>query len=139
MNNFKNLVNALLEKSESTDFETATHEWYVSSYNKEQCKCVCGKENIINTYMITNVKNGNILGPIGSHCVNHFNINDAEIAMKILAKKNTIFNNPGKQYDGMTYSEVCKNRNYIEFIRKNSKKAKYQKLLEYYDYISQLN
>jgi hypothetical protein len=139
MNNYKTLVNALLAKSESNDFNRAVNEWKVTSYDVFSCNCVCGKENIVHNYTICNVINGNTLGPIGSKCVNHFSLTDGEKAMKILSKKNAIFNNPGKAYDGLTYAEVCKNHKYIEYIRTHSKKAKYKKLLEYYDYISQLN
>jgi hypothetical protein len=131
MNNYKTLVNALLAKSNSTNITDATKEWKVTSYDEYRCNCVCGKENIVHNFTIYNIENGNILGPIGNRCVNHFNITDAEKRMKILTKKNTIFKNPGKAYDGKTYEEVCKDHKYITFIRNNSKKSTYKKLIEY--------
>lgn len=69
------LLEIVIGNSEQKYWEMAVLEWEI--YDVEEDKnsastCICGKENIKYLFTIHNEKNGNILKPIGSSCINKF-------------------------------------------------------------------
>lgn len=72
----KNLIFKVIENSNSSIWEDAVHEWDIVGWDEDpniQSACICGKENIRYLFTIKNSENGNILEPIGSHCIKKFN------------------------------------------------------------------
>ena len=85
--NFKKLMQAVLEKSEATDWESAIGEWEIDDVEEDKSleeSCVCGKERLRYLFTIRNDINGNYLNPIGSSCINRFGRADLseEVAVK---------------------------------------------------------
>lgn len=86
--NFKQLKTVLIEGSISKSFEDAINEWaetgrfYVSNdgYN-----CICGKPNIREICIITNILSGIEL-TVGNCCIKHFCETDSNQFFKALAK-----------------------------------------------------
>lgn len=70
------LIDVVIENSESSDWDNAVLEWEITDWgeadNSEDYSCICGKENIIQLFEISNIKNGNVLYPIGSQCIKKF-------------------------------------------------------------------
>ena len=57
-----NLINKVLEKSESDNWEEASKEWQLEkSYICKECieTCVCGKTGIKDISILRNIHNGN--------------------------------------------------------------------------------
>lgn len=86
--NFKQLKKILIEASVNKTFEDCLNEWieteryYVSndSYN-----CICGKTNIREICIITNILSGREL-TVGNCCINHFCDTDSNLFFRALAK-----------------------------------------------------
>jgi hypothetical protein len=130
----------VLENSENkTDINDAIDEWNIVNYyiTEEPTNCLCGKEQIIFISEIRNLLNGNTLQPIGSRCMKRFGNDRLENQLSLISKGNHIFKNKGKRYDGQTYCEICKDHKYIEYIRIHGTKKRYEKLVEYYDFINE--
>ena len=73
--NFRNLMQAVLEKSEASGWESAVKEWELDDVEEDEAleeSCVCGKENLRYLFTIRNIVNGNYLYPIGSSCIDRF-------------------------------------------------------------------
>jgi hypothetical protein len=73
--NYRNLMQAVMEKSETTDWESAVDEWELDDVEEDETleeSCVCGKESLRYLFTIRNIINGNYLYPIGSSCINRF-------------------------------------------------------------------
>lgn len=73
------LIPAVLEQSLSKDWSLAVHEWMIRDCTEDpECatQCICGKEGIRYLFSIKNIKNGNVLFPIGSSCIKKFERSD---------------------------------------------------------------
>ena len=86
--NFKQLKTVLIEGSISKSFEDAINEWaetnryYVSDDGNN---CICGKTNIREICIITNILSGKEL-TVGNCCINHFCTTDSNLFFRALAK-----------------------------------------------------
>lgn len=72
---FKNLMNKVIDKSESDNWEDAVKEWKIINCQEDEQSsetCVCGKENLRYLFTIQNTINHSILFPIGSSCIKRF-------------------------------------------------------------------
>ena len=141
---FSTLINEVISNSTSKTFDEARTEWKMTAYHtataSENISCICGHPHLVNLYEITNVKNQNILYPIGSECITKFNFDYLDYQLKMAQYGKKIFKNKGKRYDGLTYDEICERHpDYVEFLKKNGLKTKYIKLVEYYDFKNSLN
>jgi len=128
------LKDAVIANSQSKNWDFAIQEWDVKHYEvAEDETCVCGKEHIVHTHTIINRLNSNLLYPIGSECIKKFGSEHMKDDAKLSMRSITIMS-VGK-YEGKTYLEICeKYPDYIRFIRSNGQKAKYAKLVDYYDF-----
>ncbi len=80
------LTGILLGKSVSDVWEEAVEEWHiVSCYDNHNCgeTCLCGHEGIRYEYTIENEINGNLLSPIGSHCILKFGNKELKNEVKV--------------------------------------------------------
>lgn len=78
---YKRLIQEVIRHSCSDIWDNAVLEWEIVSSEEDdeaQSICVCGKENLRYLYTIQNVKNGNILFPIGSTCIKKFGRGDLD-------------------------------------------------------------
>lgn len=71
MSNIKRLIDVVINKSQSKDWDIAVKEWYCKSNFKNNGVCECG-HSIIENYIIKNKVNDNEL-IVGSTCVKKFN------------------------------------------------------------------
>lgn len=84
---YNNLVQAVLERSEASDWHSAVNEWSIVDVEEDETlseSCVCGKEDLRYLFTIRNDFNGNLLFPIGSSCIKKFQRADLdeEVAVK---------------------------------------------------------
>ncbi len=92
------LKKIVINNSESDNFEIAKLEWEVIDVKESEDIefCICNHE-IKYMYKIQNKINHNILFPIGSECIKHFNNQkleeQASIYKQFLKLKNTVKNN----------------------------------------------
>lgn len=128
------LKKIVCENSVSDEFNTARHEWNLSDYHYDDGICECGKRGLKHLYEITNQFTHKTLYPIGSECIKYFENEEMERKMKIARLSETIFKNEGKKHDGKTYMFIYENdKRYISFLRDNSIKKKYEKLIWFAD------
>ena len=69
------LIRQVIEKSESSVWESAVLEWDIVDCEEDEFReesCICGKENLRYLFTIRNRRNQNELFPIGSSCINKF-------------------------------------------------------------------
>ena len=80
----ENLIKKILMNSKSTDFIKALLEWTVTGYQKkehidgsENHNChLCGQDELLHIFSITNVKTKKTISNVGSHCIfRHFAFN----------------------------------------------------------------
>lgn len=93
--NYDNLVEAVLEKSESKIWEEAVKEWEVYDCREdENCstRCVCGKEGLRYLFTIRNAINKHKLYPIGSSCIKKFGIDDLYIEATLWEQEFKLYN-----------------------------------------------
>lgn len=86
--NFRNLMQAVLEKSEAGDWDAAVTEWELDDVVEDEMleeSCVCGKEKLRYLFTIRNGINGNLLYPIGSSCIKRFGRD--ELTKEVAAKE----------------------------------------------------
>ena len=138
-NKFLELATKVVESSQSKIFDEARYEWNITSTGTaevgEEETCVCGQTHLHYLFEITNKNNGNVLYPIGSECIKKFACDDLDYQLKIATYGEKKFVNKGKRFDGLTYGEICKNHvDYIHFLKQHAFKAKYKKLIQYYDF-----
>lgn len=92
MSNYKdNFINQILSNSESEEWIKAVIEWEILDWEEDinmDYSCICGKENIKYLFKIKNIKNGNILFPIGSKCIKKFEREDLN---EIISEKESLF------------------------------------------------
>ena len=72
---YLNLINTVIEYSNSDYWEDAVNEWYIIDCEEDETlesSCICGKENLRYLFTIKNEFNGNELYPIGSSCIKKF-------------------------------------------------------------------
>ena len=72
---YSNLINTVVEYSNSEYWEDAVNEWYIYDCEEDEeleSSCICGKENLRYLFTIKNELNGNELYPIGSSCIKKF-------------------------------------------------------------------
>lgn len=72
----------ILNYSQSQDLNYACKEWLVIDVHYKENHdgvCLCGKDNLYLCYTIYNPKTNVKLGPIGSHCIGHFDSNFKKI------------------------------------------------------------
>ncbi|MBP5444815.1 MAG: hypothetical protein J6Y28_01460 [Acholeplasmatales bacterium] len=77
---YDNLTKAVLDKSDSKDWMSASREWEIFDCVEDNTRstiCICGKEGLRYVFTIKNMLNGNLLSPIGSTCIKKFN--DSEL------------------------------------------------------------
>lgn len=75
------LFDEVIKNSMSKDWCEAVQEWdNIKTEEDESIEstCVCGKENIKYLHTIKNIKNGNVLYPIGSSCIKKFGRKDLD-------------------------------------------------------------
>ena len=75
----ENLILTVIDHSQANNWEDAVKEWRVEPYgesNNGEATCVCGKEDLVYLFKITNIENGNELFPIGSSCMEKFERED---------------------------------------------------------------
>lgn len=86
--NFKQLKQILIEASISKSFEDAITEWSETNryhVSDDGNNCICGKTNIRELCIITNILSGVEL-TVGNCCINHFCDTDSNRFFKALAK-----------------------------------------------------
>ena len=138
-NKFSELAKKVVECSQSDVFDEARYEWDITQTGTaevgEEETCVCGQTHLIYVFEITNRKTAKILYPIGSECIKKFGCDDLDYQLKVAKYGSKVFVNKGKRYDGLTYNEICeKHKDYILFLKQHAFKAKYKKLIEYFDF-----
>lgn len=77
----ENLIKTVVENSVAKNWESAVLEWGIEDcLEDETCSesCVCGKFGLRYLYTILNGRNGIVLYPIGSCCIQKFNRNDLD-------------------------------------------------------------
>lgn len=82
------LFNEVMSKSKSSDWYSAVREWEIAGQGYDPSashQCVCGKEGLVYLFTIENKYTKEILDPIGSSCINHFERDDldSEISVRI--------------------------------------------------------
>lgn len=85
----QNLILTVIEASDSNNWENAVLEWDIIDCEEDSSlseACICGKERLKYLYTIRNRRNGNILYPIGSSCINKFNREDMNYETSIREK-----------------------------------------------------
>lgn len=83
----QNLIEAVLDLSEATDWDAAVEEWNIDDVEEDETlseSCVCGKEDLRYLFTIRNALNDNVLYYIGSSCIKKFGRGDLtqEVAVK---------------------------------------------------------
>lgn len=77
----ENLIKTVIDNSNAKDWGDAVLEWIIEDcIEDETCSesCVCGKFGLRYLYTIQNNRNGNVLFPIGSCCIQKFNRDDLD-------------------------------------------------------------
>lgn len=80
-NYYRNLIQRVLDYSEALNWENAVLEWEVFDCEEDetlQSSCICGKEKLRYLFTIRNIRNGNMLYPIGSSCIRKFERDDLD-------------------------------------------------------------
>lgn len=134
------LMEKVLEASVGHDWdEVRQNEWMVRGCDQSMHEtCVCTKTDLVHTYTIVNVKNGNQLHPIGSRCIKYFQNEIMDDDAKILSWGYLKFKY-GK-YEGKTFKEVYEsNPGYLKYLAENRnasrsvhKNKHYDKAVQYY-------
>lgn len=78
---FQNLIETVINLSESDSWESAVTEWEIEDCIEDEdaaTQCVCGHENLRYLFTIKNVLNGNEVFPIGSTCIKKFERTDLD-------------------------------------------------------------
>ena len=123
-NNYE-LSEIVINNSVSKNWKDAINEWYISNMNyvDDDETCICGKEGIKYCYEIKNIKNGNILYPIGSSCIKKFEREDLVLeseAYKVMYKIYKYYNSKGYKNYSMhaknSSNENIFNRKIIEYF-----------------------
>lgn len=87
--NFDTLRGAVVNASLSHSWAQAVREWQVIGVEEDPNStgiCVCGKTGLLYLYAIHNQQSQETLFPIGSSCVNLFEIEELDISVAVLEK-----------------------------------------------------
>ncbi|MCS3494392.1 hypothetical protein M2368_003424 [Arthrobacter sp. JUb119] len=85
--NFATLRRAVIETSLSNNWAQAVQEWQVVSVEEDPRGtgiCVCGKTSLVYLYTIHNWRTQESLFPIGSQCVNLFEVEELDLSVNVL-------------------------------------------------------
>lgn len=85
---FETLKRVVESESVADDFFNAVLEWNVVELEEHptgEGECVCGQQNLVKMFTIRNHRNGAVLFPIGSHCVNHFGREDLNLQVTVFS------------------------------------------------------
>lgn len=85
---FEALVSAVVAASVSNAWTTAVGEWEVIQLEEDptgQGVCVCGQNHLVKLFTIRNSRNGALLYPIGSTCVNQFGVVELDRQVNLLS------------------------------------------------------
>lgn len=85
--NFEALRAAVISRSASGRWAEAVEEWQVESVEEDaqaEGTCVCGKTNLVYLYTIYNPGTDETLFPIGSSCINLFEVADLKSTVAVL-------------------------------------------------------
>lgn len=85
--NFAALRSSVIGASESQSWALAVEEWEVTGLEEDPLStgiCICGKTGLTYLYTIKNVRNNEHLFPIGSTCVNLFDVEELRISVGAL-------------------------------------------------------
>jgi len=84
---YQKLVQRVINNSEASDWESAVLEWEVFDCEEDESlesSCICGKEELRYLFTIRNIRNGNMLYPIGSSCIRKFERDDLDDDVSIM-------------------------------------------------------
>ena len=84
--NFEALQRAVLSASRANRWAQAVQEWRVIRLEEDpqaQGVCVCGKTGLVYLYTIHNEGSANELFPIGSSCVNLFEVEELDLSVSV--------------------------------------------------------
>ena len=87
--NFDALERAVISNSQSRTWSAATLGWEVIGLDEDPNGagvCVCGHTDLRWLFNIENRRNGSVLHPIGSVCVNHFEREDLDRDVNVLPR-----------------------------------------------------
>lgn len=79
IDSFDVLARRVTDASVSSDWSIAVGEWDVVELKEDPSRdgvCICGQTELVKLFTIKNSRNGEVLYPIGSHCVNQFGRED---------------------------------------------------------------
>lgn len=85
--NFDTLRGVVLDASRSSLWSDTVKEWQVTGVEEEPQMsgiCVCGKTNLRYLFTIFNHETSNTLFPIGSQCVNLFEVEELKLSVNVL-------------------------------------------------------
>lgn len=139
---FLNMVCLICESSESKVFKEAVKEWDVIGFedlgveeDSPRERCRCGKEDLRYVYTIQNAINANVITPVGSVCIKHFEDAKLERQLKVFAKKHKKMR--VGPHSGKTFEEICeKHTKYVKDIQRYSavyREKQHRDLIEYYE------
>lgn len=138
-----NLINKILKLSKNKNWDIAVSEWEIVACDEDEeisSICICGKENIRYLFKIKNLKNNNILYPIGSSCIKKFERQDLNEIVSIKEKLfKLLFAIENKYY--ITLSSEYFSRKLLKYLyqQKCFKASKYNNFNPEEDYIFLLN
>lgn len=87
--NFETLRSAVLDASVAKRWAQAVEEWQVVGVEEDPRGtgiCVCGKTNLVYLYTIHNERTRETLFPIGSSCVNLFEVEELNVSVAVLRR-----------------------------------------------------
>lgn len=129
------LMKTVVEYSQNSSIEIAKKEWYIiAGYREKNCiTCICGQKNCIDVYIIKNYYNNNILPPIGSSCMRHFDWSDQEKTILEAYEKWNYkkYNEPTSVYYKVEFNEIIKDVEYIRSLERFAITAEHRRLLQY--------
>lgn len=139
----KNLMNQVLDASESLQWKSAVDEWDIEDCEEDtQCKssCICGKEKIRYLYTICNRLNGNTLYPIGSRCIRRFERDDLS-EMTVIQEKLFKLLHAIRKHERIELTTDYFSRRVLAYLFEQGafKPSKYNGFQEHRDYQFMLN
>ncbi len=87
--NFEILRRAVIDTSLSNRWAQAVNEWQVVGVEEDSDSagvCVCGKTGLVYLYTIYNRQTQRTLSPIGSSCVNLFEVEELDLTVSVLRR-----------------------------------------------------
>ncbi|WP_270354433.1 hypothetical protein [Microbacterium testaceum] len=87
--NFETLSRVVIAHSAAATWARAVEEWQVVSMIQDPTEsgvCVCGKTGLIYLYTIRNTRTATDLFPIGSSCVELFEVEELDVSVNVLRR-----------------------------------------------------